>query len=222
MCKLSIIKRLRDIIASNYYAKLEQSKDPEKEVNLFIREMERDLREIKAETDAATANMERIRRNLYEIQSEMDKMDRFARKSLESGDELRARRFLEEKVILKPKKVKLEKQYELTSIQLDQLRLAQDKLAQDVAELSDERDRLVNRLAIAKSKQKTNQVGKSQSNVCLTAFDELEEKANRALAEAEALEELRKGVDSDIDTLLPQYDKSVEVEKEIDSLRKKE
>ncbi|GGA76032.1 PspA/IM30 family protein [Ornithinibacillus halotolerans] len=219
---MSIIKRLRDIIASNYYAKLEQSKDPEKEVNLFIREMERDLREIKAETDAATANMERIRRNLYEIQSEMDKMDRFARKSLESGDELRARRFLEEKVILKPKKVKLEKQYELTSIQLDQLRLAQDKLAQDVAELSDERDRLVNRLAIAKSKQKTNQVGKSQSNVCLTAFDELEEKANRALAEAEALEELRKGVDSDIDTLLPQYDKSVEVEKEIDSLRKKE
>ncbi|KKE78941.1 PspA/IM30 family protein [Bacilli bacterium] len=218
---MSILKRIRTILASHINVKMENLKDPEKEINAYIREMERDEREIKGQTDAAVVLMNRAKRNLHECQTEMNKMERFAAKSLKAGDEDKARQFLEEKLSLKPKYHEYEKQYELASIKVEQMKLAQDKLSEDVAELSNQRDAIVGKLAMAKSKKQRNETGLSPSNVRLTTFDQLEEKANRALAEAEALEELRHGLDADMDRLVSQYDKGMDVDKEMEELKRK-
>jgi phage shock protein A len=218
---MSMLKRVRGILASNINAKIKSAKNPEMEINNYIREMERDYREIKGEVEASISLMNRTKRNLNDCRAEMKKLERYAVKSLENDDEDKARRFLEEKTSLKPKEQEYEKQYELAAIKAEQMSLAEEKLSQDLTVLSSQRDRIVGKLAIAKSKQQVNETGFSQSNVRLTTLDQLEEKANRALAEAEALEQLRKGLDYDIDKLGPQYDNSVDVDTEMEKLKDK-
>jgi phage shock protein A len=218
---MSILKRMRAILASNIKEKIENAKVPKKEINTYIREIERDVREISGETEAAVVYMNRAHRNLSECQTEINKMERFAAKSLETGNEEKARRFLEEKLILKPKYKEYEKLYEQAAIRVEQMKLAQDKLSEDVTELSNQRDMIAGKLAMAKSKKQTLEMGLSQSNVRLTIFDQLEEKANRALAETEALEQLRNGLDDDMDRLESQYDKDMEVDREMEELKRK-
>lgn len=209
---MSTFKRIRAILASNIEEKFRKEEDPEVEVNRFIREIEQDLRELNVESDAALTAMNRTRRQLEECRSEMKKMERYAIKSLEADDEDKARRFLIEKANLKVKLQDLEKQYELASLKAEQMKLAQEKLKYDVMELRNKRDTLVGRLQVAESKKKAMEIGPSQSNVRLTKFDQLEEKANRALVEAEALEELRYGLDSDIEAVSSPYDESIDKE----------
>jgi phage shock protein A len=218
---LSIFKRVRTILASNINARIINTKDPEVEINKYVRELERDFREIKGETESTIALMSRVKRELNECQSEMNKMERYAMKALDAGDEDKARRFIEEKVNLKPKLQGYKEQYTLAQVKVEQMKLAQDKLSMDLQELSTKRDEIVGKLAAAESKKLASEIGASQSNVCLSLFDQLEEKANRALAEAEALEELRKGLDGDIDRLVPQYDKSIDIENELAELKGK-
>lgn len=198
---MSILKRARDILASNIYAKMDQVTDPEKEINQFMREIERDLREIKAETEAALVSRDRAKRSLEDCISEMEKMERYAVKALEVDDEEKARRFLTKKQTLSKDRQKLEKQFEISSIKVEQITLVQDKLEQDVEKLSTRRSELVSRLQVAESKKKAYEAGSTQSNVRLNAFDSLQEKAIRALDEAEALEQLRSGIDYDIEML---------------------
>lgn len=198
---MSILKRIRTILASNIHDKINHTKNSEKEINQFIRDMERDVRETKAESEATNTALTRARRELNECLAEMSKMERYAKKALEANDEDKARRFLEEKVKLRAKKEKLEKDNEILAIRAEQMRLVQDKLAEDLNVLINRRNSLVGKLRMAESKERAMDIGPSQSNVRLTAFDQLEEKANLALAEAEAKEELRKGLDFDIDSL---------------------
>lgn len=200
---MSIIRRARDILVSNIHTKIDQASDPEKEVNQFLRELERDLREIKAETEAAVVNSERTKRKLNECVSEIKKMERYAVKALEDNQEEKARKYLTKKQTLNKEVQALEKQYDISTIKVEQIRLAQDKLGQDVEELRMRRDELVNRLQVAKSRKKVFEIGnrQSQSNVRLTTFDQLQEKADRALAEAEAMEQLKRGIDYEIERL---------------------
>ncbi|WP_141249061.1 PspA/IM30 family protein [Paucisalibacillus globulus] len=99
------------------------------------------------------------------------------------------------------------------------MKLAQEKLFQDLSDLSIQRDVIVGKWRAAKSKQQVNNVGISQSNVRLSRFEQLEEKANRALLEAEALEQLRKGLDVDMDGYVSPYNKSEDLECELAKLK---
>ncbi|WP_053075036.1 PspA/IM30 family protein [Ornithinibacillus californiensis] len=198
---MSILKRVRTILASNIHAKVTALKNPETEISMFIREMERDLREFTAESEAALAGKHRIIRELETCQAEVNKMERYAVKALEMVNEDKARSFLIKKADLKIKVNQLEKQLELASIKAEQMKLVQEKLESDVRELRNRRDELVGRLTVAESKRNVFEKGPSQSNVRLTTFDRLEEQANRALAEAEALEELKRGIDVEIENI---------------------
>jgi phage shock protein A len=198
---MGILTRVRTILASNIHAKIGEAKNPEQMVDQSLREMERDLREAKAEYNAIEANGRRMKRDLDECVSEIEKLNRYAVKALEAGDEGRARRFLEDKLTLKSKSQELTIQYKIATINLEQMKLVQAKLTEDFNELSRQRDILIGRLAEAKSKRRMYENGPTQSSVRLTAFDQLEEKANRALAEAEALEELKKGLDFDMERI---------------------
>lgn len=196
---MSIVKRIRMILISNIQDKLENIKDPETEINRWIREMEKDLREFKAKADAAMAQMNRIKKEMNDCDSQMNKLERYAKRALEDENEDRARRFLEDKATLIPKYEEYKQKYELASIQVEQLKLAEEKLTQDVKVLSNRRDALLGKLAVAKSKMKNIEMGTSQLNVRLSRFEELEEEAMRLLFEAEAMEELRNGSDDDMD-----------------------
>ena len=97
---MSILTRFKDIMASNINALLDKAEDPEKLIDQYLRNMNKDLGKVKSETAAVMAEEQRSKRAVNECQEEIEKMERYAVKALEAGNEGDARKFLERKVSL--------------------------------------------------------------------------------------------------------------------------
>ena len=100
-----------------------------------------------------------------------------------------------------------------------------DKLVNDISQLNARRDAIKAKMAVAKTQEKMNKMGASIDGAAatLSAFDRMEAKANKMLDEANAMAELNKGADSDIDSLTRKYEEtpSSGVEDELAALKAK-
>ena len=84
-----------------------------------------------------------------------------------------------------------------------------DKLIKDIGELNARRDSIKAKMAVAKTQERLNKIGSSVEGAAgnLSAFDRMEEKANRMLDEANAMAELNaSSASDDIDDLAAKYD----------------
>lgn len=100
-----------------------------------------------------------------------------------------------------------------------------DKLVEDISALNSRRDAIKAKMAVAKTQQKMNKMGASIDGAekTLSAFDRMEAKANKMLDEANAMAELNKGADQDIDSLARKYDEpaGAAVDDELAALKEK-
>ncbi|GJM74004.1 hypothetical protein HMSSN036_62200 [Paenibacillus macerans] len=94
---MGILARFRDVMRANIGSLLERAEDPEKTIDEYMRQMNRDLGQVKAETASVQAEESRAKRALDECGAEVRKLQRYAEKAAESGDEERALGFLEQK-----------------------------------------------------------------------------------------------------------------------------
>lgn len=100
---MGILSRFRDIMASNMNALLDKAEDPEKTIDNFMRNVNIDLGKVKAETASVLADERRTKRTLDDCQAEISKLQHYAEKAVEAGNEGDARKFLEKKVLLTEK-----------------------------------------------------------------------------------------------------------------------
>lgn len=100
---MSIIGRFKDIMSANINALLDKAENPEKMVDQYLRNMNSDLAKVKAETAAVMAEEQRAKREYHECQADMEKMESYAMKALQAGNESDARKFLERKTSLESK-----------------------------------------------------------------------------------------------------------------------
>ena len=100
---MSILRRFKDIMASNINALLDKAEDPEKMIDQYLRNLQRDLGQVKAETASIMAEEQRAKRELNECKADVEKMQNYAVKALEAGNEDDARKFLERKATLSEK-----------------------------------------------------------------------------------------------------------------------
>ena len=63
---MGILKRFKDIMASNINALLDKAEDPEKMIDQCLRDLNSDLGKVKAETAAVMADEQRAKRELDE------------------------------------------------------------------------------------------------------------------------------------------------------------
>lgn len=203
---MGILSRFRDVMRVNIGGLLERAEDPEKTIDEYMRQMHRDLGQVKAETAAVQAEESRAKRALDECGAEVRKLQRYAEKAAESGDEERALKFLEQKAQQAERLGELQAAYEQSAANAAQMKQMQDKLAADLSELEARRTALKAKLAEAGRLQQTH-AGASAGGV-EAAFRAAEEQADRALNEAEALAELRDGArKDDLDELIAQLEK---------------
>lgn len=94
---MGILARFKDIMASNMNALLDKAENPEKMIDQYMRNVNSDLGKVKAETASVMAEEQRSKRALNECSAEIEKMQRYAVKALEAGNEDDARKFLEKK-----------------------------------------------------------------------------------------------------------------------------
>lgn len=206
---VGILSRFRDVMKANVNHMLNRSDDPEKTVNEYMRSLSSDLGQVKAETAAVLADENRAKRALDECQAEVNKLQRYAEKSAESGDVDKARGFLEKKVKLTGKRNELQAAYDRASAKAQMMKHMNDKLVADLGKLEARHAELKGRMADARAQQQLNEQNASASRA-ESAFKAMEDQANQAINEAEALAELRAGAqEDDLDELIAQLERDM-------------
>ena len=202
-----IIKRFSDIMSANLNTLLDKAEDPEKMIDQYLRNLESDLGKVKAETASVMAEETKCKRELDECNADIEKMQRYAEKAIVAGNDNDARQFLEKKQQLVSKQTALHQAYDLAHGNAVKMKEMHDKLVSDMGELQSRRDAIRAKVAVAKTQERLNKVGSSVAGVSnnLSAFDRMEEKANRMLDEANAMSELNTTKD-DVADLAAKYD----------------
>ncbi len=222
---MGILSRFKDIMSANINALLDKAENPSKMIDQYLRDLENDLGKVKAETAAVMAEETRCRRELDECKEEMEKMQRYAEKAVMAGNDADARQFLAKKGQLSEKFSSLQQAYNLAADNAAKMKQMHDKLVEDISSLNARRDAIKAKMTVAKTQQKMNKMGASIDGAekTLSAFDRMEAKANKMLDEANAMAELNKGADQDIDSLARKYDEpaGVAVDDELAALKEK-
>lgn len=206
---MGVLTRFKDIMASNINALLDKCEDPEKMIDQYLRNLESDLGKVKAETASVMAEETRSKRELDECAQEIEKLQKYAGKALTAGNEADARQFLEKKQLAVAKQASLQQMYTMAADNAAKMRQMHDKLVKDIGNLNARRDTIKAKVQVAKTQKRLNEIGSSvtgaQGN--LSAFDRMEDKAERMLDEANAMSELNQvDADNDINNLQAKYD----------------
>lgn len=221
---MGILSRFKDIMSSNINAMLDKAENPEKMIDQYLRDLNSDLGKVKAETASIMAEEKRAKRQLDECREEIAKMEKYAVKALEAGNEDNARKFLEKKAEFTKKESELTKAYELAASNSTRMRQMHDKLVSDIDELESRRAMLKGKMAVARTQDRINKIGSSidDSSKSISAFDRMEERVNKALDEAEAMAELNDGKKDDIEELAAKYDDvDTSIDDELEALKAK-
>lgn len=203
---MGILSRFKDILRMNINTLLDQADKPDKVIDDYMSKLNMDLGEVKAETAAMLADERRAQRALDECSAEIRKLEKYAHKAAEAGNEEEARRFLERKLKLAEKQQELQTAYELASANAAGMKQVQDKLTHDIGVLEARRAELKGKMALTKTQQTLNSMD-SPLGMHDSAFAALEEQVNREYNEAAALAELRVEKKDDLDSLFEQLDK---------------
>ncbi len=219
---MGILTRFKDIMSSNINALLDKAEDPEKMIDQCLRNLNSDLGKVKSETAAIMAEEQRAKRVLDDCNEEIAKMQAYAVKALEAGNENDARKFLEQKASLVSKQPGLQEAYDLAHSNATHMREMHDKLVEDINELESRKDMIKGKLAVAKTQERINKMGSSvvSANNSMASFAKYEEMADKALDKANAMAELnRSSSDNTIADLTKKYDVNSSVEDELAALK---
>lgn len=205
---MGILARFRDIMSANFNALLDKAEDPGKMIDQYLRNLNSDLGKVKAETASIMAEERRAKRAYDENQEEIKKMEQYAIKALEAGNEADARKFLERKAALAADANNLQNAWQIASTNAQRMRQMHDKLVKDIGELESRRSMLKAKWSVAKTQERVNKLTSTgaESGRSIAAFDRMEDKVNRALDEAEAMAELNAGPKDDIADLKAKYE----------------
>ena len=91
---MGILTRFKDIMASNINAMLDKMEDPEKMIDQCLRNLNSDLAKVKSETAGVMAQEKACKRDLTACENDIAKMQNYAIKALEAGNEEDAKKFL--------------------------------------------------------------------------------------------------------------------------------
>ena len=206
---MGIISRFKDIMAANINALLDKAEDPEKMIDQTMRNLTKDLAEVKEQTAAVMADEQRCKRELEECNKEIAKMQSYAEKALLAGNEGDAMKFLEQKNSLSAKQASLQQTYDVAAANAMKMRQMHDKLVKDINELNSRRDAIKAKMKVAKTQQQLNKMTANitDSSSSFAAFERMEAKANSMLDQANAMTELNMSTEeSGVDSLAAKYD----------------
>lgn len=224
---MGIIQRFSDIMSANINALLDRAEDPSKMIDQYLRNLQKDLEDVKEETASVMAEEKRCERELKECNAEIAKLQSYAEKAILAGNDNDAKQFLMKKTALVEKQAGLQQAYEAAAANSSKMKQMYDKLCSDISTLNARKDAIKAKVAVAKTQEKINKIGSSMQGAAqnLSAFDRMEAKANQMLDKANAMAELNSTAasDSGVEDLMSKYDAqpSVAVEDELAALKAK-
>ena len=222
---MGILTRFKDIMSANVNALLDKAEDPAKMIDQTLLNLRKDLAEVKKETAAVMADEKNAKRKVTECEEQIDDYKSAAESALRAGNEDDARTLLEAKKKEEEKLAALQKTYDMTAVNADNMHAMHDKLVRDIESLESKRDSIKAKMATAKAQKHMNQVlsGGDKAAESIDAFERYEAKADKMLDEAAAMTELNKTADGNTaDSLLDKYKNggSADVDDELEKMKK--
>ncbi|MDD6102397.1 MAG: PspA/IM30 family protein [Clostridiales bacterium] len=219
---MGILTRFKDIMSANINALLDKAEDPEKMIDQCLRNLTSDLAKVKQETASVMAQEASAKRELDECQEKINKMQSYAIKAIEAGNEDDARRFLAEKATLSTKLTTLQSTYTVAADNAKKMREMHDKLTNDIKEIEMRKDAIKSKLAVAKAQERVNNMTSNvaQSNRSIASFERYEQMANKKLDEAQAMAELNSSEpEESLRDLTSKYANGADVDAELEALK---
>jgi len=192
---------------SNVNAWFNKEERPDQTIDHYMRTVQHDLGQVKAESAALQTEVSRTKRAWDECRSEVSKLQRYAERSVDNGDEDAALRFLEQKTARAAKEPQLKAAYELASTKAEKMSQLEEKLLADVRQLEVRQTELKRKLADTQAQQRYN-----EQQAGGASLKQAEAKINQAYDEAVALAELRSEQESDLDELFADLERQMAAE----------
>lgn len=220
---MGVLGRFNDIVKSNINAIMDKFEDPSKMVDQYLIDLTEDLAEVKEETATVIAEEKRCQKAVLENEKAVEKYVKLAKAALEAGNEGDARTFLAKKKELEAHGENLKAALQAAEVNAQKMRELHDKLVSDIESLKVRKEAIKNKVSVAKTQEKVNKYTDSAEKAAGTigAFDRMEEKADKMLHKAEAMDELNHGTNS-IDDLESKYavsEKDSAVESDLAALK---
>jgi len=189
---IQMLKRFKDIVASNIHDALDKVEDPSKMIDQHMRSLHNDLAAVKKETAEVMAEETRTKRLALDNEKEVEKFTNLAKKALIAGSEDDARTFLAKKHELEDIGAGLQTAAAAAHDNALKMRQMHDKLVKDINALSARRNTLKAKAAVAKTQERINKLGSATSGAAgaQNAFGRMEDKINQKLDAANARAEL--------------------------------
>mgnify|MGYP001109505577 FL=1 len=189
---MAILERFSDIIKANINVLLDKMEDPEKMIDQYLEDMMKDLAEVKQSTAEVMAEETRTKRLVEQNEAEVAKYNEYAKKALLAGNEEDARVFLNKKQELENVGAGLMTAYAAAHENAVKMRQMHDKLTADIETLRARRQAIKSKIKVAKTQETLNEATQATKKIAGTksAFERMEDKANRMLDEANAMAEL--------------------------------
>lgn len=203
---MGILTRFADIISSNINALLDKAEDPAKMIDQYLRNMLDDLAEVKQETAGVMAEESRTKRLADENAKEVAKYAELAKKALMAGSEADAKVFLTKKQELESVGAGLQTSAAVAHENAVKMRQMHDKLASDIASLRSRSESIKAKVSVAKTQAKINQMNAgAKTEGAISAFERMEDKADKMLDEANAVTELNSAAVDEAQALEDKY-----------------
>ena len=189
---MGILDRFSTIVKSNINALLDKAEDPGKMIDQYLLEMTESLADVKKETAGVMAEESRTRAKVEANRAEVQKYADLAKKALQAGNEADAKVFIAKKQQLETSGQGLLEAYEAARENAQKMRQMHDKLVENIEELKRRREAIKAKVAVARTQGKLNEIGAASDKAedAMSAFQRMEEKADRMLQRETAMAEL--------------------------------
>ena len=162
---------------------------------------------VNALLDKAENPAKMVDQYLRDLESDLGKV------KAETAAVMAARVFLQKKSSLEEKRTDLQRNLDIARENANRMRQMHDKLETDIVSLRERKQSIQAKMTLAATQEKMNKLGSSYGKAqgSVSAFDRMEEKANRMLDEANAMADLNRPDDNSAESLMDKYDASSEM-----------
>ncbi|MFT9850249.1 PspA/IM30 family protein [Aneurinibacillus sp. REN35] len=216
---MSLFKRVRDITVATMHQMLDHVEDPVAMLNQYMREMENEISQAELAIARQIAVEKKWKMMLEETQARIEKRERQARLAIEAGDEMIARRALEDKLLCAGKVEEYRVQYETSHKQTHMLREQLQELKDTFYEMRNKKAILLSRANAARTSKQMNQTLYSiNTENAARGFSRIEERVMMMESEAETLRHMRP-YHLSLDEQVKNEERSAQVEAALEQLK---
>ena len=212
-------KRVKTVVSSEMHAMIDKAEDPEKMLDQYLREMERDIGEIEAATAKVMAEEKLLNKKVADEKGLVTKREQQAMQALEASNEELAKKALVDKRKVSEELLHLKSLHSETVKNVEDMKSKLKEMKVEYRELELKKQSLKTRANSAKARTKANHTLSSlNSEGSKKGFERMEEKILRFEAEADTSEDMRISTFT-LEDELSKLDTNTQVDRELEELK---